>query len=70
MFIGEELILEWNTAKTLGDEMASGTPVRVEAFGKDWIVLRDTHRGKAYSATFSTHRAMFDFYKALERYEG
>ena len=69
MFIGEELILEWNTAKTLGDEMASGTSVRVEAFGNDWIVLRSTHDNKAYSATFSTHRAMFDFYKALERYE-
>lgn len=68
MYIGEELLLNWNTAKELGDELLSGAPIRIEAFGHDWVVVRGSN-GRAHAASFETYRALFDWYKSLDRYD-
>lgn len=68
MYIGEELLLNWNTAKTLGDEFMSGWSIRIEAFGHDWVVVRD-NKGKAHAADFVNPQALFAWYTSLDRYD-
>lgn len=68
MYIGEELLLNWNTAKDLGDTWLCGETIRIEAFGNDWIVVRSSN-GRAHAADFVTHRELFDWYKSLDRYD-
>lgn len=55
----------WNTAKRLGDEFASGDEVRVEAYGVDWIVVRDTSSEKALFASFTHPKEKDRFWETL-----
>lgn len=68
MNIGEEKILTWNPAKECGDSLYSGDPVRVEACGVDWVVLRNRN-GKALSATFKNKKERDQFWNECESYD-
>lgn len=50
--LGQTVTLGWNGAKRLGDTHLCDSKMRVEAVGKDWVVLRRMRDGMAASDVF------------------
>lgn len=52
--IGKVVTCGWNGGKMLGGRMcnAIGNSVRIEAMGRDWVVVRMTDSNEVFSAVF------------------
>ena len=64
--VGETIYVGRNSAKALGDTCLHNTPLRVEAKGIDWVVIRCPH-GFPYSATCYDTADVVQFMKDVRR---